>query len=306
MIFKQIATGTQMALRGWSCTTPSKVIKLPSIEDQIDFCLCDFQCDYKEFAFVYPLNEEDVYRNDYRSFLLNLLDVSSTYSFVLVSSSGLETPLIDNTYGELFDKGFNPSQPLKVGYRIDWLKVFTNLGGGLYSVKISQTDFGNTVETETHKFDVKQFSELLSNNTVKIETNQKGVVLNGEDYEGMTWNNMVRIRGKFGNEKPQYEENKLQDSNYIDYQVQKLKFNQYTLNTELIPSSIGDNLVDTDLMTDEILISNYDVFAYKQYRQLPVYFDTEIDNSDDYSRTSFKRFTVTFKDITTKVKRNFV
>jgi hypothetical protein len=306
MILSEITAGKQMILGGVSCRTPSKVIQLPTVEDLI--CSCEFvssSCNYEELAFAYPTNELDTYRNDFKSILITLLDANSTYEFFLVDSNDVETPLLDGVHGTLYGLGFNTLQPLKVGFRIDWLKVFNLLSGDIYKIRIKQTDFENTIVVDSHSIKLMQFSELASQDTTKIQTTQKGVYLLGEDYEGMNWVNMNRIVANFGNEKQQTEISRLKDGNYQDFDIQNEYYYQYTLETNLLPSPIADFLLNSDIKTDEILISNYDVYAYRQYRDLPVIHEGTIDASDDYATNINKRFTITFNDSTTNLKRNF-
>ena len=306
MILSEITAGKQMILGGVSCRTPSKVIQLPTVEDLI--CSCEFvssSCNYEELAFAYPTNELDTYRNDFKSILITLLDASSSYEFFLVDSNDVEIPLLDGVHGTLYGLGFNTLQPLKVGFRIDWLKVFNLLSGDIYKIRIKQTDFENTIVVDSHSIKLMQFSELASQDTTKIQTTQKGVYLSGEDYEGMNWVNMNRIVSNFGNEKQQTEISRLKDGNYQDFDIQNEYYYQYTLETNLLPSPIADFLLNSDIKTDEILISNYDVYAYRQYRDLPVIHEGTIDSSDDYATNINKRFTITFNDSTTNLKRNF-
>jgi hypothetical protein len=306
MILSEITAGKQMILGGVSCRTPSKVIQLPTVEDLI--CSCEFvssSCNYEELAFAYPTNELDTYRNDFKSILITLLDASSSYEFFLVDSNDVEIPILDGVHGTLYGLGFNTLQPLKVGFRIDWLKVFNLLSGDIYKIRIKQTDFENTIVVDSHSIKLMQFSELASDGTVKIKTTQKGVYLSGEDYEGMNWVNMNRIVANFGNEKQQTEISRLKDGNYQDFDIQNEYYYQYTLETNLLPSPIADFLLNSDIKTDEILISNYDVYAYRQYRDLPVIHEGTIDASDDYATNINKRFTITFNDSTTNLKRNF-
>ena len=306
MILSEITAGKQMILGGVSCRTPSKVIQLPTVEDLI--CSCEFvssSCNYEELAFAYPTNELDTYRNDFKSILITLLDASSSYEFFLVDSNDAEIPILDGVHGTLYGLGFNTLQPLKVGFRIDWLKVFNLLSGDIYKIRIKQTDFENTIVVDSHSIKLMQFSELASQDTTKIQTTQKGVYLSGEDYEGMNWVNMNRIVANFGNEKQQTEISRLKDGNYQDFDIQNEYYYQYTLETNLLPSPIADFLLNSDIKTDEILISNYDVYAYRQYRDLPVIHEGTIDASDDYATNINKRFTITFNDSTTNLKRNF-
>ncbi len=306
MILKEIAAGKQMILGGINCRSPTRVIQLPTVEDIL--CACNFvssSCDYEELAFAFPDDETNTHKNDFKSILINLVDSSSAYEFFLVGSDDAEIPLIDDTYGTLFDRGFNSLQPLKVGFKIDWFKVFNLLGGDVYTIRIKQTDFGTTISTDSHNIRLMLFSELASQGTVKITTNQKGVSLQGEDYEGMTWQNMNRIVAEFGNETQQNEISRLKDGNYKDFDIQNEYFYQYTLSTNLLPSTIADFILNNDTKTDEIFISNYDIYAYRQYRDLEVVAEGTVDPSDDYIVNTNKKFNITFEDKTKNLKRNF-
>ncbi len=305
MIFTEITPGKQMALRGWSCKTPSKVITIPKEESVIEFCTCNFFCDYTEKAFAFPEDENDAYKNDFRSLLLELKDATSSFLVTLITPNDGEVILTDNTFGEYFAPGFNPDQPLQVGFRLDWVKVLIAYGEGIYEIKVDQTDFGNTVSVTSHKFKLENWDEIRSDLTVKVEYTQKGKILNGQDFTGLSWKNMLRIEGRFGNESYNYEINRLQDSNYEDLDVQTLKSNNYQLRTLLIPSKIGDTITDSLLLTDEIKISVNDVFNYKQYRELDVVFEGNVETSEDYARNNMKFFTITLKDKFAKLKRNF-
>jgi len=305
MILSEIAAGKQMILGGVNCRTPSKVIKLPTVADVVCACgFVSFSCDYEELAFTNQDDETDTYRNDFKSILITLLDDSSSYEFSLVGSDGTET-ILDATYGTLFDKGFNASQPLKVGFRIDWFKVFNLLGGDVYNIRIKQTDFGTEIVTDSHNIKLMKYSELASQGTVKIETVQKGVYLQGQNFEGMNWSNMNRIVAEFGNESQQTEVSRLKDANYKDFDIQNEYFYQYTLSTNLLPSEIADFILNNDIKTDEIFISNYDVYAYRQYKDLEVIADGTTEPSEDYVRNKNKKFNITFNDKTKNLKRNF-
>ena len=116
---------------------------------------------------------------------------------------------------------------------------------------------------------------------------------------------MNRIVAEFGNETQQNEISRLKDANYQDFDIQNEYFYQYTLSTNLLPSQIADYILNSDTKTDEVFISNYDVFAYRQYRDLPVIAEGNVDPSDDYIRNTNKKFNITFNDNKVNLKRNF-
>ena len=304
MIFQEVIPNKQMALRGWSDTTPTRVIKTPTPEGVVEFCTCEFFCTYTEDVFADLNNPSDEYKNDFKSILLNPKDASSTFNIIL-SKGSTDYELNDNTYGVYYTQGFNTSQPLQVGYRINWLDVANELGFGEYKIKLTQTDFGEEISLESQVYNLSPYDEMRANYTTRVEWNQKGKILNGKDYTGLLWSDMVRVKGRFGNIEPQYEINKLQDSNYKDVNIQVEHFKQYTLETQLIPFSVGSLFTDDIALTDEIFISGYDVFGYDQYRQLPVTFEGTISTSEDYARNNMKVFNIVFKDKNSKLKRNF-
>lgn len=305
MILNEITPVKALFLKGWELMTENLVIDLPRDKSTVDFCVCSVMCNYSENAWVYPTDSTDEYKNDYRAILITLLDVASTYTFKLVKGS-VKTTLVDVTHGELFPIGFVNEQPLKVGFKIDWLKVYNTLGAGSYQIEVTQTDFGNTVTSTSHDFNVRVFDAQASNFSVKIETVQTGIILNGENYSGMSWANMVRVKGTFGNMAPNYEINRLVDANRKDIDVQVSKHNKYTLKTELLPDYIGELITDDTVLTDNIFISVNDIFNYSQYRRLEVTFEGSLEAGEDYSKNNRKLFNVTFKDRTLKLKRNFV
>ena len=299
MILKEVVGGNLMGLKGWSCTTPATVVTIPVDSPVLDFCDCDNDCGYSELAFVNADDETDEFRNDYKNIIIELLDTDSSHEFFLVDASGVEYPLIDSTYGETFEDG------LRVGYKLSWFKVFALLGGGKYLIRVNQTDFSNTVTTDSHDFNLMKYSDIAANDTVKIETIQRGESLKGFDYSGLEWVNMVRLAAHFGNEKHISEIERTKDSNYVDYDIQTSIEYTYTLDTNLLPSFIADVILNSNILTDEIFITNYDVYAYRKYLKIPVVFNSKADSSEDFKKSNKKHFSIEFKDNSQNINRNF-
>lgn len=302
MILKEIVSSKKMALRGWSCTTPAKVVNLP-IVPQTDICDCHSlafeNCKYEELAFADTQDKDNEFKNDYKNILIQLLDASSTHEFFLVDSNDIEYALDDDTYGEVFASG------LRVGYKLSWCKVLEELGGGAYKIRIKQTDFGNTISIDSHKFKLMKYSELAAQDTVKIETVKRGESIKGFDYTNLDWQNMIRLVAHFGNEKHNSEIERIKDSNYVDYDIQTSIEYTYTLDTHLLPSFIADTILNSDVLTDNIFITNYDAYAYRDYVRLPVVFNGDMDSSEDFVKNNKKRFSIEFKDNSQNVNRNF-
>lgn len=306
MIFIEDTFGKDMELWGWLCKSQGSVIQLPTIADKVGFCICKFMCDYIEKVSVFPDDPNNEYKNDYKSLITTLVDPQGSIDFVLVDSNLVEYPLDDATYGTYFPLGFNSLAPYQSGYKVDWLKVYNLLGAGFYTLKINQTNYGQTTTYESYKFHVMVYNERRLNFTVKLEIISNGETLNGLDYTNINWKNMYRIDGTFGNEEPQYEIDRLVDANRRDINVQTSKHNNYTLETQLIPLEVAEWLLNEMNLTDQIFISVNDVFNFNQYRQIPVTFEGSVTAGSDYSRNNRKRYTVTLKDKALTLRRNFV
>jgi len=310
MITSFIQSGNQMLNTRWTCSTEASGITPTSPSLIRDFCLCDYECEWSEYAFTSFENEaeiNDTYKNDYRKFLLNPVLAASTYSFTIVKSDGTEVEIVDNSYGELFEQGFNASQPLQVGIRIDWWKVANDTANGLgygdYKIKSTLVELGETIEVLTHNFIVCPFDTNRANETVKIEVINKGVTQNGIDYSGLgEYVNMVRVGGGLSDAEPEIERNNYTTSIGKTINNQTEKTNNYALKIDNIPSGIGDVILDDGSLM-HWFVTDYNVFNYKDYRKLEVeVINFTSNNTPQYSK---RFFDVSLRKIDSKENRKF-
>jgi hypothetical protein len=301
-IEKNITPGSQMELKRWSCTTTATVVSKQKADPVTDFCLCHYECDYKELAFV-GADTSDSYENDYRKFLISPQDAGASYEFLLINPDGSEST-IDETLGEVFNQGFNTEQPLQAGVNVLWWKVAQEKGYGNYKVKINVTQFGNTITTETHTFVVAPFSSERANETVKIEVINKGVTMNGVNWDGLgEFINMVRVNGKLNEGDLEIEEETIVTTQRVEIDYQKSTRKTYILKIDSIPSSIGDVILDEGALMGWI-VTDYNVFNYKDYRDIEVKVDSvSTPDIQGYS----KRFPeIGLKSTKFKINRKFV
>jgi hypothetical protein len=300
-VIQNITNTAPMLLNAQACAQEVVQVTKPTQPATLEFCLCDFQCDYVEIALAKDGGED--WENDYSSFLLELPIPSSTASFTLKKGT-TEFPIVDNTYGDYFPLGSISGHPLKTGFIIRWDRVFTLEGGGIYTLEVEQTNFGNTTTTESHKFDLNAFSEERANGTVRLDTIKNGQIEGGLDYTGMDWPTAVRLKGKFGDKQPTFETDSYVNTNRRTVQIQDQITFEYTLQIHLIPDFIINPIFKDDILSNEILISDYNVFNHENFKLLPVY-PTETGEATYFRKNTQGVFNFTFTDkVQNLVKRN--
>lgn len=316
MILSQIATGKQMILGGVSCRESSRVIVLPKEVTDNGFCLCDYSvapCLYFELANTDIDNPLDDYLNDYRKFLLNPLSASSTFSFILIEKDGTEHVIYSKTesttdFGEVYERGFNAAQPLQVGVNILWYKVVDTIGYGDYTIKLTQTDFGNVVSDTTHVFRVVKFDAVRSNGTIKIEVDNVGVTMNGKNWTGLTtgsedmFTNMIRVNGNFILTDPDIEIESIEDGTRTERPVQTKITDNFSIDINRVPFGIGLSLIHEDVVMNW-RVTDYNVLGDDLRNQELIIQSTAVENITDYTR---KSYVVTAKRNVSKLNRKFV
>ncbi len=258
---------TQAILAG-SQEAPS--VKLPEQELEIDFCICDYTCEYVNNVFA-SVSETDDYKNDKTSFLVGLTDDSSSLSIVLVGTND-ETVINNDTYGEYFAKGTftNTDNQLNyVGFVADWKKILTLKGAGTYYFKFTETTFGQDFEKETIKYKLLPYLENFVYKTIRFKFIQNGLIENGLDYTGLNWTIQTRIKGSLKKLATTLEQDNYINNNRVVSQIQDKAIKNFEIETGLVNSDIGD-LLENGILSNNILVSNYDWGAYKKYEDLPI------------------------------------
>ena len=303
-IINILPNNNPMTYGGHACTTTSTLITIPTPEPESEFCICEYVCEFTEKAFHFESNPDDERRNDFYPLLINLSSNSSTFEFKLKDTvTGVEYDLNDNTYGVFFDIGSLPSQPLKAGYKVDWLKVKQIIGNGTYRVLATVNNYGTEVSFESHKFLVCPFNETRANDTVKIVTENQGIIVGGEDYDGISWTRSVRINGRFGLKTPNVEVSTQETELRKLTQIQDKVLKEYTLETELLPSEITNMLMYNDMLANEIKIYDYQLFANEIYNGILVRLESA--DVEYFEQNPNSKYEITFKDVdNTPVKRN--
>lgn len=302
-IFSQLANGTPFTANGFACSQDSAIITKPDEDVKLDFCYCEYECDYTEYAF-YEVGG-DTYTNDQASLLIDTIVSSGTVVFKLINAyTDVETILNDNTYGTFYAKGDLEGHPEKTGMLVDWQKVGTIIGNGVYFLRSELTVFGSTFTTDTHNYKVMPYSIDMADGTVKIITYHDGAVESGLDYTGLNWLKSVRLKGLFS-QAYEYESIEYVNTSRKNRQIQDRVTNLYTLETSMLPSNVADPFMIDKILANEINMYDYNIFNYKNYRGVKLRPVSIEDNINFPGQSTRMRFVITFKDETeNNIKHN--
>ncbi len=304
-IITEICTGASMLQLVLADSQEAKNVSLPSQGSEIDFCLCDYECEYTNQVFASV--EDDNYKNDKSNFLISLTDDTSVLEIRLVGN-GNDILINDNTYGGYFAKGSfdnTENQINYVGFIADWKKIFDLLGAGQYYFTFKETVFNQDFETESVKYQLQIFSDVLANKSVRFNFVQNGVIEGGLDYTGLNWDTEIRIKAKVRYQAPILTVDNFQNSNRKITQIQDKTIENFEIETGLIPSKIGDLFVKTGVVSNQIYFTDYNLFAYKKYQEFNVVITEISDFKGNYNLNSTGSFTFIAEErIQNNVKRN--
>ena len=294
-----------MVLSEYAITQDSNSITIPSQPPAVDFCYCDFECEYEELKFA-SIGGDD-YKNDFAYHLAELVDSSGTIVFDLYKNGSLVSSIVNDIYGTYYPIGSLTDHPLKSGFIMSFEKIYTLLGGGQYYLKISTTNFTRLVEKETQKYKLRLFSEVAANKTAVIKTTQNGYIQGGLDYTGLNWGLEFRVAGKLLYTVPDFEKETYLSSSRKETQIQDQIINNFSLECDFIPSIISRDLIENSMLANEFLIMDYNLWndASLLYQDKSVY-PEGVEEAEYFARSRNGNYTFAFSDkIKNLVKRNY-
>lgn len=285
----------------------SPFVVLPVSGPSIDFCTCDYECEYYNLVFADALTDDE-FKNDKTSFLIGLTSDSSTLEIRLIGENGTDVLISDNTFGDYLAKGTidNTENQLNyVGFIADWKKIFDAFGTSIYYFTFKENVFGKDYENESVKYQLAVYSDERAFKTLRLKFIQNGIIENGLDYTGLNWNTEVRIEGSLKFIAPTLTLDNYQNSNRKFLQIQDKTVRNYEIETGLIPSSIGNLFTKDGVLANDILITNYDWFAYEKYVDFNILITEISDFKGNYKLNSLASFIFTAEERTQdNVKRN--
>lgn len=307
-IFKDISDTRRMNLE-WIATSQD-VVSVESPKEVVTdaFCVCKYECEYIEKAFGNQDNGVDEYKNDITSLLVKLTLSSDVVDFTLINlNTGTEYDLTLGTWGTYYPNGFSALNPLYTGIKVEWNKVLTLIGSGYYRIKISQTSIGQTFETTSQKFHVLPYSEESANDTIRIKATHGGYFNNGIDYTNLNWVSYLRLPAKVTSKTPVEEKSEyvaLKGELRQTTQIQERTTTEWTVLTDLLPSSIYNGLIYDKLKANKVELTDYALFRKENLRNLVVKYDG-IEGVEWVSYNTKASWTFKFTEVDIKIKRNY-
>ena len=264
------------------------------------------ECCYKNLVLA-DVNSSEDWRNDYNSFYFKRQLEADTVSFILIDfNTNDEYVLNDGTYGQFWDFGAFDEQPDLSVYRVDWKKVLTLLGEGVYFIRKEVTIAGISIDLDSNTYCLEQFTEDIADQTIRIDSVMNGKLIHKDiDFKGTNFSTTTRVRGFFGNREATYTQDNLVRRDYSSEQISMSQENEYQLQTESLPECITEEVYDFHLFGDELYISDYNSanHSYK-FLRFPVEFQGN-RGGNYYANTRKHIINLTFTDrIKNKRKTN--
>jgi hypothetical protein len=292
-----------MKLRGMAQTDTSSVVSALVDAPGFDVCACDQTCEFEENAFV--KNGGAWWEKDKKRFIRSKVFASDTIVFSLLKDGVQVAVLNSSTYGDYYDFGSNLL--INANYKciiLDWTLVQQAFGYGKYKVRTVHASLAVDRTYDSHTFHVREFVAEVANGTVRIETYQTGVLMNGFDYSGINLYQSLRIKGRFGDKKPEYSLEYYQDLNRKEKQIQASVRDVFTLETEILPASVYNVLNYDDILANDIYITDYNLDNQEEYFRKNVVF-TNMPDAENHAMTKKADFVYEFKNkVDNIIKRN--
>lgn len=260
----------------------------------------DFDCCFFEQKVLASSSSADAHKNDYTGFYYKSQTNSDTVSFKLIKLLDNSETTLSNSYGELKTTAGVTTM------RLDWKTVLTGagLGAGAYQVKQEINVAGQTTEILSNTFRLYEYTDAIADKTVRFDA-----VINGKfENLGIDFNNYqtsMRLPGFFGRANPQYTQDNIIHSDYTSRQVSISVQNEYSFQSNLLPSCITEELLYFVLLADDLKATDYNANNHDyNIIELPVVLSESSDPSY-YVRTRKAKLNLTFADkIKNILKRN--
>lgn len=279
-----------------------------------DCCWCS--CDTEIPAFADLDNPTDRSKNDIFPWILDIPKSATVTATLTNLETGTTYAINDDTYGDLY-----PLDELRQyvwAFIIKWNNVADLIGFGTYSMNITVT---GTVANELFNKDYPTFRLLpyscdAVHNTVRIQTFNSGYIEGGFDYRGLSivnpynadqiingWVQQIRYYGQVDLTGIPVQIDNLSDQYRNLLQVQTQIVNEYTLRLEFIKTDISKQIIYDNLLSDYILLSDYNANSVDTYRELKVSL-VSIDAPENFKNRS-QVFNIKFVDYKQNLLKRF-
>lgn len=265
------------------------------------------ECCYQSEVFA-QLEGNENEKNDYSGFWHKKQVPSETAKFFIVNlNNNEEKELNDNTYGIYKDFGTILENGYLKTFILNWKKVLQIEGEGNYTVVKRVNIAGINYEESDINYTLRNWSEKRADKTVRIDIKTNGLMERLKvDFTNSNFETSLRFGGFFGRREPKYEEDNIIYSNFVSEQVSMIQTNEYTLQSNLLPSCVTQPIIDFLLFANDIYLNDYNLNNH--LRDL---IKKEVKFADNKGTTYFSTTTkailnLTFSDkIVDNIKRNY-
>jgi hypothetical protein len=260
------------------------------------------ECCYSNIVFG-DLSDTDPYRNDFSSVFFQRQTPTDTVTFEIVGVSTGVTALVDGTHGVFSPISATNTNPNLTYFKVEWRKILSVLGEDVYTIRMNQTIAGVTVPPiDSNSFELKPFSVVRANNTVRIDSKQDGTLEKIDvNFKNSLYETSLRVQGYFGDSQPSIEKDSVifsskKGKKYYSDQITMSNDPEYTFQASNIPECISRQLINEIIFGNEIFISDYNTNNHSYlYELFPV--DLEDVATNDYPiRGRGVSIEMTFKD----------
>ena len=313
VVFKTFTNSAPAALipaLGTKQSTSTTLIMDPvAVVVDPDILPCDLGCLYTEKVFG-STTDDAFFKNDKSTFLFQKSLPSDTITIKLLKNAVSIATITDDTYGEFVDT-FDVN-PLYVMFIVDWEKVINLNGPGSYTIETTLDLIGNVTTELSRCFNLLEYSERAADKTFRLETRQTGNILRSDfDYTSLSsdgeagFYRSYRMRGRLNTPDTKKETDNFLTQDYETKQVQDQMVNEWTLQTELLPSEITNILVYEDMLANSFLVTDYSIFAHQKYRRVSLY-PVDIEKVGEWTKNVNRAYIITALDKNPNIiKRNF-
>jgi len=261
-----------------------QVVATSSMLSNVDTDCCFCSCESVIPAFAYLDDEDNADKNDIYSWILKVPDNCTVVATLTNLDTGTEYVITDQTYGNFYD--VNELKDNVWGFVIHWVKVADLIGFGNYQLNIETSNATPTVlsSTDSPKFQLMPYTCESAHNTVRIQTVNTGYIEGGFDYRGIIilnpfgglikgiegWVKQVRWWGRIDVIAHPVQIDNLSDNYRNLLQVQTQIETEYNLRLEFIPTDVSNQIIYDYLLSDYLLISDYNANNIDSYKNKKV------------------------------------
>jgi len=271
----EAATQTFYTLQENTPVTPTLV--LPNKE------LFDCCSDFKLLSLTDGIGTDNE-KNDFFAFMDICAPTATAAVYKIYKNNVLLATMSGgSTYGIDYPFGFQTvNNQNYVGYKVEWYKVFTLHGAGIYKVELVVTDaiLGNG-SIFSFEFKVCEYRGYRAEGTIRLQWYQNGTIgsiaddKKTVDYLSLNWVNQIRLPGFFGYPNSDYVKENIQYQNG----AREWTFDEmdpiYILKTNRIPIQFHWLFMVSIMQSDRCTITDYNSRNAEKYVNKEIMFQTE-------------------------------